>query len=220
MILQDLFEAKATIASTIARCKPYLSMPGAKTGLLYRGIELSWKDYRHEEVTLPSGEVIAIDWTILKRRVGREPTATPHAYASAADDFFNEKFGWRCRSAGTFATGYELETGIYGDTHIFLPIGKTRFVWSDFVRDMYELVNKIRMSPKFSNLNDDERMKALVEKLESSDYVSSGLGDAIRSRKEIMVDCGSYIAVLVDRNSTTVNDVATRKYIKDLTGIS
>jgi hypothetical protein len=220
MILQDLFEAKATIASTIARCKPYLSMPGAKTGFLYRGMSLSFKNYNHEEVTLPNGKTIEVEWTVLKRRTERRPTATPEIYADAADDFFYEKFGWRARSAGTFASGYELETAIYGDTHIMLPIGKTRFVWSDYVRDMYEMVNRILNMEKINSMTQEQREQFFVQRLGDSHYQSAGLGDAIKSRKEIMVDCGSYLAVLVDLKSSTANDVATRKYIKDLTGIS
>jgi len=72
-----------------------------------------------------------------KPRKNRRPTDSSLLFHNIMDNAFKEKFGWKSRSEGVFATSDENEE--YGDTStIFFPIGKYKYIWSSSIKDLYE----------------------------------------------------------------------------------
>ena len=70
-------------------------------------------------------------------RKDRRPTDTPELISKMIDDEFKKKVGWKPRSEGVFTTTIRSRAGGYGETTIFFPIGKYKYVWSDEIIDLY-----------------------------------------------------------------------------------
>lgn len=183
MKLQDLFEDyHESLEDAIALCKPYLSMPGAKTGLLWRGVET--EDDRFHQTKLDDGSVVS--WNIFNRRVYRQPKSTPREYSKAMDEVFEPEFGWKPRQQGVFVTGSRGHASGYGKEYVCVPIGPTRFVWSGDVEDLFIICENFR-----------ERQSDSIEEFKkyllTLHYIDTDLSRAIKSHHEIMLDCDSYL---------------------------
>jgi hypothetical protein len=183
MKLQDLFEDDSEdLEDAIKLCQPYLSMPGAKTGLLWRGV--GTEDDRFQRTTLDDGTVVS--WNIFNRRNYRQPKSTPLEYSEAMDEVFKKEFGWKPRQQGVFVTGSRGHASGYGKEYVCVPIGPTRFVWSGDVEDLFIICQNFR-----------ERQGDSVEKFKkfllTLHYIDTDLSRAIKSHHEIMLDCDSYL---------------------------
>jgi hypothetical protein len=171
MKLIDLFEEELPnnfdgIVEIIERdCKPFLES-GAKR-LLFRGMRNKTK-------------------TMLKVNVrqDRKPKSMGVEMHNLADKWFDEKFGFKARSAAVFVTGDSSEAHDYGSLYAIFPIGDFKFVWSKKSSDL------------FVHLFD---LASTIQKLEELNFKSTDLNDAIASGNEIMIHCKEYYAVSVDR---------------------
>jgi hypothetical protein len=72
---------------------------------------------------------------VLKPRPNRQPRNTPKKVHTHLNKLFKEKFGWKARN-GMFVTGGWVPA-IYGNEHIFFPIGNYKYVWSEKHEDLY-----------------------------------------------------------------------------------
>lgn len=100
-------------------CKPWLKEIGdfSITTLpnpVFRGIKDNVRIFRIKKGT---------------RRPDRVPKFTAKQVFEIFDKAFADRFGWWVRSKGIF-TGSEHVAYGYGNTYVFFPMGKYRYVWS------------------------------------------------------------------------------------------
>ena len=173
-------------------------------GLLYRGLKLS--------SSAGSGYCMMGDEKVpywgFEVRKDRKPMNTPEVISTAVDDWFDAKFGIRARSQAIFCFGEGAKNtaSLYGQTRaIIFPIGKIRYIWSDKVTDLYDEINLDILTGGFSRIKDEyqtadgeldtEKLGYFLDKMH---YKSMGLGAAVRSSGEIMIECNKYIAFRYD----------------------
>lgn len=94
----------------------------------------------------------------IKRRKDREPTDTPEWAQYILDEAFEDKFGWRARSEGVFASDYGVADK-YGNSYIFFPIGKYSYLWSSVTKDLWYKVDSF--VSKYENINGMETLDIL-----------------------------------------------------------
>jgi hypothetical protein len=193
MKLRDLFEDQQTLEQALKDCEPYLNLPGAKNGMLFRGMRnLSFDDYNRDMAT-------GTRWLNFKSRRNRLPSDTPSEYATLADDVFHEKFDWYPRTNGTFVTGNLKDSREYGIPHVVIPIGPTRYVWSPKVKDLFLwLTQGLGLYTAMAEMAEDERHAFFTAELKKAGYKDTDLGAGIPSGHEIMLSCDRYIAVRCD----------------------
>lgn len=197
MKLRDLFEDQRSLAEALKDCEPYLNLPGAKHGMLFRGLRGgSLESYILDKQT-------GLRWKNMKTRRDRIPADTPARYSKLADDVLHAEFGWYPRSEGTFATGSIKDTHEYGIPHIMIPIGPTRFVWSPKVKDLYVSLFQNLSSPLF-RAPDEESGLMWTDAVAAAGYKDTDLGAAIRSFNEIMLDCDRYLAIRCEGGESSV----------------
>ena len=93
--------------------------------------------YRGTSRKIPEIETFSV-------RDDRRPFSTDLREHEIIDEIFNKKFGWKVRSNSVFASSNEFEAEVYGESYIFFPIKKYRFVWSPKVRDLWGTLGAIR----------------------------------------------------------------------------
>lgn len=164
-------ETVENIIATLQKdCKPFLKEK--KGRVLYRGT----RSYEDIEIKV--------------RRKDRRPSNTPEFISKEIDKLFQKKFGWKPRAQGIFASGDRYATRIYGECHLFFPIGDYRYIWSKEVKDFYrdEYVDDYVLRRDTGVVED--WIKEATGKYQSNDLVG-----AIKSRSEIMFDVGRYYIV-------------------------
>lgn len=176
------------------RCSAYLKIPGATTGMIFRGLG----PFGTPKKETMNG--IEVRWKVVTARKGRPPGDTPQDFSNEADKFFQEKFGWRGRADATFVSGSMNFAGNYGDVHIVIPMGETKFIWSasisDLYRDIYQKHYYVRT--RFDPPEDYVKFKAA---LKAAKYQDTKLSAAIKSKNEIMLNCERYVAIDISRVS-------------------
>lgn len=201
MKLADLFESLTepkVINLLKTGAQPFLRQ---NSGPLWRGIHLEPSAYTVEQFDDGS----QITWALLKQRTNRGPLTSDAEIHKAADDWFEEKFGWRARSTGTFVTGRKTEAASYGRTHLIYPLGEFNFVWSPIIHDLYSS-SWSRLTKDDSKLTADKAKKLVASILDNGEYQNSDLHAAVRRGHEIMLDCKSYIAINVQRTDRNALD--------------
>jgi hypothetical protein len=212
MKLRDLFEWQETLGSALrSNCADYLKAPGAHAGFLFRGMRVNHFAQYHED------NETGLKWTILQTRKNRQPSDTPDEFHELANEFLLQKFGWKPRTDGVFATSSHTEANGYGMQHVFFPIGPVDYIWSPHAKDLYVNVyhDIIARGPN-SALDDDEQHKIFLKALEDAKYQDFGLSYAIEKGHEIMFNCDHYLVV---RCGTNEKDEVLEK-LAELTGIS
>lgn len=126
---------------------------------------------------------------ILKTRKDRVPLHMPKDLHSAANDWFNRKFGIQYRSQALFLTGSKFIAQNYAKDNGYvariLPLGAYRFCWSAKNSDLLFL----RTKP------DNVTVESY---LEDSMYQEDELGAAQASSHELMLYCDTYVAIPID----------------------
>ena len=167
-----------------AECQPYLKHGLPRGVFMYRGMNASHYTQELEEGGSHDWPAM-LEWTIAQRRLDRKPKDTARWKHAAADDFFATEFGWKARSQAVFAIGFEPFARLYGQSHVIIPIGNFRVVWSPMVADFTVSIESIQSHEDF-----EEWIKHFGRK-----YMETNLDAAIESGNEIMLDCDSYIAI-------------------------
>ena len=99
-------------------CKPFLDNG---SDILYRGIY----------------DNMMSDYSVFKRRKNRIPSNTSIHVQEILDELFYNKFGWKVRSSGVFATASRnlaQDYSQYSTPYIFIPIGEYNIVYNTHVR--------------------------------------------------------------------------------------
>lgn len=152
-------------------CQPFLKQFGGH--LLYRG-----------SPSFGTGKGPAKFFQKRAVRTDRNPLSTDPDIHRVTDEWFKEKFGIAGRSGALFTTGGFIEARGYGTVYCIFPIGEFKFVWSPTVRDLFVAGRDIK------------GVADAVPYLEKAGYKDTDLAKAIKSGKEIMVDCKEYYMVM------------------------
>jgi hypothetical protein len=107
------------------KCKEYLNMLKIDGKILWRGMYID-KDI---DIIIP--------------RKDRKPKDSPEIIQNILDDLFEEKFGIRPRSQGTFAYQTQSKYNQYGTEYMIFPVDGFKYVWSYDVVDFYVLLRDI-----------------------------------------------------------------------------
>jgi len=89
---------------------------------------------------LYSGRNKTQDVFIGKVRSNRKPSDTNEKIHEILDEIFYDQFGFNARSNVIFCTGSYSEAADYGNVYIIFPMNKYKFVYSDTIRDLYNIV--------------------------------------------------------------------------------
>ena len=143
------------------------------------------------------------DITLITTRKDRRPSLTRTPVHQVVDDWFNEHYGFRPRSAGLFSIGSMREAGSYGAPHFVLPVGDFKYVWGKYknilgwgdlagqpILDTYEVTSRIRGEG------------AAVDKVMSSvEWSTTNLKEAISTNAEITLLCDQAVMVPINTAS-------------------
>ena len=76
----------------------------------------------------------------LNVRMDREPRDTLKVVHDIFDDILEDVFGYRARSKTIFCSGDISWSGSYGSSYIIFPKGPFKFLWSENIRDSFDIV--------------------------------------------------------------------------------
>jgi hypothetical protein len=107
-------------------CDPFLRETKRVKDFVYRGV-------RRVKGSHPMDGLYQI-----KPRKDRKPVDIPIKLHDEFDELFRREFGWNVRSEGIFATGKRSTASGYGDVYLFFPIGRFDFIWSPYIKDLYD----------------------------------------------------------------------------------
>lgn len=118
---------------------------------------------------------------VISVRKDRKPVDFSDEQHEMLDDDFYYKFGWKVRSQGMFCFGEseEHDARHYGRVHMVFPMGEIKYVWSDYIMDLFGHL-----------VGDKEFSKADMET-----YKDTGLQDALAGHGEIVIKCDRYLAI-------------------------
>jgi hypothetical protein len=110
------------------------------------------------------------------------------------NEYFIDKFGWAARSEGLFTTGSIQFAKIYGTVFQIYPADDYQFLWSPAIQDLYmEFVQEVNLDE-----GEDEDLAITDFCLDAvSSYKDNNLVRAMKSGREIMLQCEEYAAVAV-----------------------
>lgn len=125
--------------------------------------------------------------SIHETRMDRRPRDSALHLHSAADNWFNEKFGTRYRSQALFVTSDWATARLYAssDDRVFriVPLTDYKFCWSPQLKDFLEYGLRPNQAETISQF------------LDRSDYTEIDLLAAHGSGHEVMLHCAEYLAV-------------------------
>jgi hypothetical protein len=152
------------------------------------------------------------DITLMTRRRNRTPMNTRLPLQKILDSLFQEKFGWKPRSAGVFTSANVSQVQSYGRANIFFPIGNYRYVWNPEISDLFcsmDMSNAQQCIGFDSEKNAHVLKKGTKEKATThlqklvDGCIDYDLEKAIKEQlpREIMFDVNRYYLI-----STNIND--------------
>jgi len=168
-IISDVFE------DIKKNCQEYLNMLQIDGKILWRGMDID-KD---------------ID--IITPLKDRKPKDSPELIQNILDDLFEEKFGIRPRSQGTFAFQTESRFKQYGPEYMIFPFDGFKYVWSYDVVDFYTtLKNMIGYTGieylKLYDINDDEMLIDYYNKTQSRMLNEDDISNLDEWKKNMSLD--------------------------------
>ena len=140
---------------------------------------------------------------LIMTRKDRKPLQTNPDVHELLDNMFYEKFGWKVRSEGVFATSYESDAKIYNafipipqnnppnDPPVFVPVNGFKYIWSPRVRDLYIYLvdNGLHEAPgRGLGMEYNDTWASRVQKIIDS-YITYDLERAMKKEYEVMFKC-------------------------------
>ena len=177
---QHVARLKPSIDIIKKDCQPYLKAVGGDISkyTLYRGL-------RGTNTQTMTGRVRLDD---------RKSAGMDSRVHDKVNDYFVEKFGEPFRNA-LFTSADPDFAKDYGNLFIIFPIGEFTFIWSESVRDMYDIEHYINDAID-EDMDDfhpgDEPMNYLKRFLDEKEYINQNFKEAISSKNEIMIRCKAY----------------------------
>lgn len=125
-------------------------------------------------------------------KTNRKPLNTPIKLHKFIDSILFERFHWKPRSEGIFATSNYMVAAAYGNPYIFIPLNGYKFVYNKDVVDLYKSFKTLYISDT-NIINDINKIKNDVYVLKMlNDYTNKNLRLAIINDVEIMFKCSAY----------------------------
>ena len=140
----------------------------------------------------------------IKPRNNRNPLNTPKKIHNYLDQEFKKKFGWKARSEGVFTTS-NFHTG-YGKSHIFFPIGKYKYLYSQQILDLYSHLGGGYIEDNY--LTNQANIQTIKDAIDT--YKSKGMKRAMETTFEVMFKCKEYYMV-----DMKYNDVLYKKLMEN-----
>lgn len=200
MKLQDLFEEEnpSLLALIKTKCSSFLSESGKK-GLLYRGAS-NPGTFMGLYQTSDGNSAQVYSKTARK---DRKPLNTNVEISNVLDDWFEKNIGFRARSQAVFAfpEGNKRFAEEYGGAHcVIFPIGNFSYAWSPLVTDLYEVAfgalgNSKGLNAEFKLEDGSPNLEAIDVFMKKLKYTNKQLPRALKSKREIMLNCNEFIAV-------------------------
>ncbi|MEL4177444.1 hypothetical protein [Roseateles sp. PN1] len=127
--------------------------------------------------------------TVNVTRLDRKPKNSGQSFHKLADAWFEKRFGIPFRSQALHVTSRLLTARTYGATpaHVMriIPLSDYQYCWSEKTQDLLFGANAL------ANCGKEE----VEQYLESMEYRTDGLEEAHASGHEVMLRCGTYIAI-------------------------
>lgn len=174
-------EVSAVLRLINYHCKPFVVASG-KTGFIKRGMK--W-DSIGEIQTTEDAETNVLQFAHKAVRHDRQPLDNNKLAHDTMDNWFNEEFGVKARSASIFVYGEDVDVQdltAYGQPCIIFPVGAFTYQWSPKIGDPFDALGELETSEE------------ILQVLETADYRDDGLPEAIQSKNEIMIQCKSFYA--------------------------
>jgi hypothetical protein len=149
-------------------------------------------------------------------RKDRIPTDTNKILTDIMDKYSLDKFGFRMRSEGTFATKRSEVAVDYGGSFAFFPIGNYNYVWSYLVDDFYVYVSDLDWYPNRFTIEEYEKgyglkfnekdwfnrpeVQSEIKKY-LDNYIEGGPDNSTMgevSKEEISFNCEEYLVLDLD----------------------
>lgn len=168
---KELKKLKKYMIKIKKECQPYLKAIGNDTMKyqMFRGVKKSKK--------------IVFK---MKVRKDRRPLDTALDIHKLLDDAMYKHHKIRGRSQCLFATGSKGDAAVYGEPYMIFPIGSFKFLWSPKIRDFSYAMDYLKDLPNYKNVIKNKTVK---------EYQTTDLKKAIKSEKEIMIDCKEYYLI-------------------------
>lgn len=141
-----------------------------------------------------------VDFEKFIPRTDRTATDTPWHIHMILDELFYEKFGWKARSSGVFATSTYHTADFYGNAFYFFPFNGFKYVWHPIVKDLFVYMKKFYIDT--DNNVDKELLKEFI-----NTYTDKNLSAAIETGKEIMFKCDAYYLLNIKKYDYIMNDI-------------
>lgn len=118
-------ESNISKEDILSNCSEIISIYSKKKLFFYRGIKHFGND-------------------IISRtpRTDRKPKDMPKKSHLIFNECLYNRFGWRPRTEGVFATNSPQLSKEYGKTFVFFPFNGFKYVWSPLIEDAYEYANR------------------------------------------------------------------------------
>lgn len=190
---QFLAEAPVSVKELIEKnCGPFLRRSKG-AGFLHRGVK-DFNSLDYEIATLYDGSKTT--YAVKQVRQDRKPLGTSQVVHEMIDEWFEKNFGFKARSTTMFCLGNIPRTSLvaaYGTPCVVFPAGAIKFVWSPRVRDLYVSMPYENWT-EVEGLKGDELRQRIWEWLDRHEYQDTNLDEAIKSQREIMIQCDKYYA--------------------------
>jgi len=175
-----LIESKDQLSKKIdiihKECSDYFKYVDNKYPYLYRGVR---KTSKFKNV--PRNDRISHD--------------VPEIITNIIDKKLEQKFGWRPRTEGVFATSDMITAKTYGKLYYFFPSNGFKMIWSWDINDLWLYLQQKGIISFYQN-NFIEEMVEFIDSFVISKYnqgYAKDINKAIYSGNEILFKCSYYL---------------------------
>lgn len=193
-----LFE-NVNLSDFLSDCEPFLD----EMRKLYphkNGFQELYRGFPFYEIF---GDFMKTNGKLITTNKNRLPRDTSNTVHQIADDMFEDKFGWKARSQGVFATSDYTTAlnygGDQGEVFIFFPVGNYDFIYSGAIDDFIEIdidirhkwkEDKLEMSKEYNEVKEKFIREELWDNIQT--YKDDNLKHAIETKHEIIFNCNEY----------------------------
>lgn len=168
-------------------------------GLMYRGFINTSYIKPYAKITLPSGEVVDVGITPVRK--DRRSRDLPEPVHNAFNTWMKETFDIDGRTGSAFVLGEkakETASG-YGELYVVIPQGEFKYLWSPEVNDLFRTYARSGIKDHLHSLTASGEMdmfQTIVNStMDTLGYRDTDLDQALYSTSEIMVECDYLLVV-------------------------
>lgn len=133
-------------------------------------------------------------YKLKKRRTNRKPRLLDQELHEFLGRISNQLFGWNVRQEGVF-TGSEDIASDWGNSYIFIPLGKYEYIWTNKTLDIYDAYDRHYQAMKEGNETLAGEIRNELEKLYRTSYKTTELSRSLNDSFEAIFNCDRYILI-------------------------